>query len=403
MKPSGIVIALVLGGCGSPRETPSRVVQTTAREDTKIAATDARMAAADARMAATDVKRVEMHLARSRIALAAEGACVVDDQGLVSCAGTDYRGLLGRETPKTSRTLLVVPGIDDAVEVATSGGHTCVVRATGIVMCWGSRHSGELGDGFHCAMGGTPPCKGAVRKKPAPVAGLDRVTGIALGGGFTCALRTDRTVSCVGEGLQVAGSDEERRALRTIDGIERSMKLVAGASHACTIRDDATVWCFGYRSSIGLPHDPTIPSEHGARQVQGLANIVAIAAGFFQTCAVRDDGAVLCWGSNRDGECGDLDGPDYYADPVVVRGIDDAIDVAAGYSHTCALRRTGEVWCWGSTSHVVPKHPSYRWSSPPAKIALSEKAVALVSGPYTACATLASGKRTCWGTAIGDL
>jgi len=27
--------------------------------------------------------------------------------------------------------------------------------------------------------------------------------------------------------------------------------------------------------------------------------------------------------------------------------LDDAVDLVAGHCHTCARRRSGEVWCWG--------------------------------------------------------
>jgi len=269
------------------------------------------------------------------------------------------------------------------------------------------RHSGELGDGFTCVPGGSPPCGGpraeVNRRTPADVPDLDRVTHIAAGGGFTCALRDDQTLTCWGEGLDSALPTDERAAIRTFAGIERAVRLVAAASHACVIKADGTVWCLGRHTSVGAPADPHLGSGRDPRQIQGLHDIVDLAAGLFQTCAVRADGAVFCWGSNRDGECGNLVGPDNYLDPVRVPTIGSATRVAAGYHYSCALLGSGEVWCWGSTSGgAAPAHPSYRWSSPPQKIALSEKAVDLVGGAYAVCAELSSGARTCWGRVLSE-
>jgi alpha-tubulin suppressor-like RCC1 family protein len=65
-------------------------------------------------------------------------------------------------------------------------------------------------------------------------------------------------------------------------------------------------------------------------------------------CASRKDGSVWCWGINRHGECGDGTLDERRRSPVRVKGVSDAIAVAVGTSHACALRRGGSVWCWGS-------------------------------------------------------
>ena len=40
-----------------------------------------------------------------------------------------------------------VPGISDAIDIATSGMHTCVVLGDAGVRCWGRNESGQLGEG----------------------------------------------------------------------------------------------------------------------------------------------------------------------------------------------------------------------------------------------------------------
>ena len=59
-----------------------------------------------------------------------------------------------------------------------------------------------------------------------------------------------------------------------------------------------------------------------------------IAGGQDHTCAVRSDGAVLCWGLNSWGQLGD-GSLNSNASPVVVIGITSAISVAAGQRCEC--------------------------------------------------------------------
>jgi alpha-tubulin suppressor-like RCC1 family protein len=43
--------------------------------------------------------------------------------------------------------MVSVPGISDAIDLATGAKHTCVLRANGEVWCWGNNDHGQLGDG----------------------------------------------------------------------------------------------------------------------------------------------------------------------------------------------------------------------------------------------------------------
>ncbi|CAK0824615.1 unnamed protein product, partial [Prorocentrum cordatum] len=68
--------------------------------------------------------------------------------------------------------------------------------------------------------------------------------------------------------------------------------------------------------------------------------------GGLHSCAVEaGGGAVWCWGWGaawrRDADANSS------ASPVQVAGIQDAVDVACGYQHTCAMDRYGAATCWG--------------------------------------------------------
>jgi len=74
-----------------------------------------------------------------------------------------------------------------------------------------------------------------------------------------------------------------------------------------------------------------------------------VSAGENHTCAVFGTGGVHCWGDNAWGRLGGgTTSTDSYA-PVQALGITNAVAIAAGRRHTCAVAG-GSVKCWGSNS-----------------------------------------------------
>ncbi|MCC6622228.1 MAG: hypothetical protein IT385_13270 [Deltaproteobacteria bacterium] len=81
-----------------------------------------------------------------------------------------------------------------------------------------------------------------------------------------------------------------------------------------------------------------------------VTDAAAIASGDRHACAVKKDGAVVCWGDGRFHQAGQVKGrPVTPQDGVVtVRGVDDAVAIAAGYTTTCLMRKSRELVCLGS-------------------------------------------------------
>jgi hypothetical protein len=74
-----------------------------------------------------------------------------------------------------------------------------------------------------------------------------------------------------------------------------------------------------------------------------------ISAGGAHTCAIRQSGQAVCWGSNVYGELGNGTSGDraFSNVPVNVTGLGDAKEISAGGGHTCAIRQSGQAVCWG--------------------------------------------------------
>jgi Regulator of Chromosome Condensation (RCC1) repeat protein len=85
--------------------------------------------------------------------------------------------------------------------------------------------------------------------------------------------------------------------------------------------------------------------------VQGLNDATAISARSQSSCAAREAVVSSCWGFNAHGQHGDgTTTTDPSLVPVDALGLNDAIAVSAGEYHTCALRQNGQVNCWGTNT-----------------------------------------------------
>jgi alpha-tubulin suppressor-like RCC1 family protein len=83
-----------------------------------------------------------------------------------------------------------------------------------------------------------------------------------------------------------------------------------------------------------------------------------IAFGSYHAVALRDDGRVLTWGLNSNGQLGRGETWDYSdAQPRAIEGPVDVVQVAAASAHSMALTGSGAVWTWGWLSNVQAEDP----------------------------------------------
>lgn len=171
-----------------------------------------------------------------------------------------------------------------------------------------------------------------------------------------------------------------------------SANIATGYDQSCTLRGNGGVACWGGNAhgQIGNGTKNVAPKPVN---VSGITDAVALAAGNQHTCALRTAGGVLCWGANNSGQLGNAAAGDQTV-PVPVTGITNATAIAAASQHTCALLSTGRVTCWGATEG--PQVGS--GSATPAQVSGVTGATAIATGPGgSACAVIAGGAVTCWG------
>ena len=250
-------------------------------------------------------------------------SCGLRESGEITCWGNglfDFGGLI--DAPAGSFRA-----------ISASEELTCAIRSSNsAIECWGgnSPHVGVLASWW------SPPPEGSF-------------TAVSVGGAYACGLRDTGVIKCWWDRFSVF--------LTPHDNPEGSFIAVsAGEDHACAIHETGAVECWG---------------SNGQGQADAPAGrFSALSAGGLHTCGLRETGAVECWGSNSQGQA---DAP---------AGRFSAL--SASLWHTCGLRETGAVECWGRNNYGQTDAPAGRFS-------------ALSAGRSHTCGLRETGAVECWG------
>jgi hypothetical protein len=133
----------------------------------------------------------------------------------------------------------------------------------------------------------------------------------------------------------------------------RAVAVTAGYDHACALTATGTVECWG-ANDVGQLGDGSSTDRAAPVPVPLPAPASQVAAGYSHTCAVAA-GQVYCWGDNTFGEVGDGTTTSRTL-PVLVGGLPVIASLGAGgaglttvtAAHTCAIGTNGAFYCWGS-------------------------------------------------------
>lgn len=331
-----------------------------------------------------------------RVASKYQHTCVINEASTVQCWGKGEWGMLGHGAPGNRNHAVAVVGLDSAVAISAGRIHTCAVTPSGVAKCWG------LGD-LHV---GQPYGEIYV---PTPIPGLDSgVLEIAAGGNNTCALTSAGAVKCLGVndwGQLGNGEIPGSGVPGVVSGMGSGMLAVrTGERFSCAIGSGGGVRCWGYNEQGQIGNGSTGGGVRIPVQPIGLGSgVAALDVNTHHACTVMGDGKVRCWGRNYSGEIGhggNAGTSVYVTTPTQVSGINNAIAVATGYRHTCALLATGAVKCWGGggnpTGSLGTGLPDTSLV-PVDVVGLRGPAVDITAGQYHTCVVLLDGGVDCWG------
>jgi alpha-tubulin suppressor-like RCC1 family protein len=275
------------------------------------------------------------------VAAGYEHTCGVKESGQLLCWGNNLQQQLGDGTSTDRHEPTVIGYTSDWAAVSCGHAHSCAMKTNSSIYCWGYNGSGQLGLGSTVTFASSP----TLVNVPWSWAVLD------LGDAHTCSINEAlNTAYCWGSnnyGQLGDGSTDDSFDVNPIPHFSSPLIISAGWSHSCVIRLEHTLGCWGLNASGQLGLGTTGGTVDYPEIVGTDNNWDSLSAGGQHTCAVKSSDTLYCWGRNNDGQLGDDSTVSTNA-PGQVGTASDWAAVSAGFAHTCGIKRDGRLLCWGS-------------------------------------------------------
>jgi alpha-tubulin suppressor-like RCC1 family protein len=184
-------------------------------------------------------------------------------------------------------------------------------------------------------------------------------------------------------------------------------QVSSGLYYCAAIKTDGTLWAWGSRNDINFQYgvlgdNATVNRSSPVQTVAGGTNWKSVACGYANIAAIKTDGTLWVWGSNRYGTLGDNTTTNLFkgrSSPVqTIAGGTNWKQVACGTSYVAAIKTDGTLWTWGSNIYgnlgdntVVDK------SSPVQTVAGGTNWKQVSCGNSTTAAIKNDGTLWCWG------
>lgn len=270
-----------------------------------------------------------------------EGVTFDNATGMVSSSKIDASGYFIVEATATfhdrSELLTATQSYTFAVsgkdyrftKIATGTTFTCGITPGAVVQCWGANNYRQTG---------------SVRSDPAfeplAVANItEKVVDLDAGHDQACAVTATGRVYCWGWGSH--GTTGYSAKLPTLQGPSGARSISVGNGTICAVTTASDVWCWGASSQY---------QAGSGRATEGLINLTSlngtvqsVSVGDEISCAVTTSGEGKCWGRI------DLDFNNNYQRTSIptTRFAANVVEIAAGRRNACAVLSTGSVSCVG--------------------------------------------------------
>ena len=276
-------------------------------------------------------------------------ACGVRDTGAGYCWGKNDFGQLGSQVGlgQVSSVPSALTGRWKQLS-AGIGSHTCGVRSTGSLLCWGANAAGQLGNGQSATINSAPVTV------PLP-AGNVRWTLVAVGERYTCGIATSVDTGDAGD-LFCWGNNENGVLGTGLGDVMTPSpvaeagpwkKVVVYARNSCALKTDNTLWCWGQNSYGQLGTGDDIASPIPVRV--NYSPFVDFSVGDNRVCAINNEKIpeLLCWGVNSYSA---TFGPAKYPIGGLTQSAQGWSSIAVGRNHLCGIDSqvgSNKMWCAG--------------------------------------------------------
>jgi hypothetical protein len=277
----------------------------------------------------------------------------------------------------------------------------------GLTCCAGCI-SGEL-----CAMGESDAacgsagedcaaCDGTILRCVDAVCRVSRPAAeVSLDVFHSCAYATSGEARCWGQPTKgsldgtMGGSDDVE-----LDGAFRSITAFGGYSvGSCGVSLDGALSCWGSNREFQLGVGTAVGEGNQPRTNVGTG-FATVDGGSFYACALAVSGEIYCWGNdaNRLG----LAGATTARPDMTIGGCARWRSVSLHHAHACAICETdGLVYCWGDNSRLAAGRADTAPIDAPRAVPDTLGFELVRAGRHATCG-IRGGRVLCWGTAVSS-
>jgi hypothetical protein len=130
-----------------------------------------------------------------------------------------------------------------------------------------------------------------------------------------------------------------------VTGLRGVIAISAGDDHNLALLENGSVMAWGVNNDGQLGDNSTEESDVPVA-VQGLSGVRAISAGGFHSLALLSDGTVMAWGDNGNGQLGNGTTKNSLV-PTEVPTLSEVTAISAGLAHSLVARKDGSVVAFG--------------------------------------------------------
>ena len=318
--------------------------------------------------------------------------CAILSDRSLWCWGNNFWGQLGDPALSTNfsePTLLPNKVTGNHLWATLDGGaaHVCAIDTTGALWCWGANTYGQLGIGTE---------DGDIHATPTQVGTDTNWVGVTALTEHTCAIKSTGTVWCwgYGDGRLGLGVTPGNQTTPTQVGTSTEWSVIdAGFAHTCATKTNGTLWCWGHLDDSDFSAEVSTPTQVGTSTQNGW-----VGAGTASACTITTTAAhtLSCYGANAYGQ-GGSNSTSYLTDLTPVSGGGTWISAGLGEAHVCGVQDDNSLWCWGANDDGQLASGDNTNSLVPADALTSFEWTSVDSGPYHSCAITTGRDLYCWG------
>lgn len=326
-----------------------------------------------------------------QVAVGGQFTCVLIKGG-VKCWGNNSQGELGNGTTTSSLIPVSVSGLSSGVSnvvasnvvVGDGPGFACAVKTDQTVWCWGDGSQGDLGQGTYT--NSTTPLEVMVGGSPL------LSSSISAGSGEVCVVTPTSALYCWGYGTPLSSGP----TLVLGSGV---VSAAANQDHVCAVESAGDLKCMGsnYYGQLGTG---STNSSSTLAQVSGLGSGVSgVTVSTYASCAAVS-GTVYCWSTAGYGQSNSTT-PALVGAPLT-SGVASVVGGGGSNDYFFALTTGGALYGWGANGGANSgifgngSTTGYSYTSPHEILSAGVTSVSVTDGEFTACAII-SGNLECWG------